>query len=172
MTTYPEASLMKTISDLPIDPADLAYERERLRNAFHEMVLRRFLKAKNTSGASKAIVARRLRKRPEQITRWLSGPGNWTIDTLADIMTAIDCDPVELLNTAPRDRPSNIVHDVAALAAMSAAMKPAAEHKHLPKAQQTKLSAVSAFAQSNQDRQPRPTLTERSRHVEEGRLWR
>jgi hypothetical protein len=99
MRTFPEtSSTATTLSDEPISPGDLAYERERLRNLVHESVLKRFLEASKRPEVSRAIMARRLGKRPEQITRWLGAPGNWTIDTICDLMIAMDMDPADLIN--------------------------------------------------------------------------
>ena len=38
---------------------------------------------------TRADLARKLDKRPEQITRWLSAPGNWTFDTAAALALAM-----------------------------------------------------------------------------------
>ena len=40
-------------------------------------------------GFTRADLARRLGKRPEQVTRWLAGPGNLKIDTLSDLLLAM-----------------------------------------------------------------------------------
>ena len=42
-------------------------------------------------GFSRADLARKLRARPSQITRWLSSPGNWTLDTISDLLLAMSC---------------------------------------------------------------------------------
>jgi ribosome-binding protein aMBF1 (putative translation factor) len=41
-------------------------------------------------GLSKAEIAKRLKKRPEQITRWLSSPCNLELDTLSDLALALE----------------------------------------------------------------------------------
>lgn len=68
----------------PIPLSHLAYARARARNKAHAQLLL----ALKESGISRADLARMLGKRPEQLTRWLGGPGNMTIDTLADILFA------------------------------------------------------------------------------------
>jgi plasmid maintenance system antidote protein VapI len=68
-----------------IDLFDLAYVRSRNRNKAHSFLLEEFEKC----DFSKAELAKMLRKRPEQITRWLAGPGNITLDTISDLLFAL-----------------------------------------------------------------------------------
>ena len=64
---------------------DLAFVRSRNRNKAHSLLLEEFEK----SELSKDDLAKMLGRRPEQITRWLSGPGNLTLDTMSDLIFAI-----------------------------------------------------------------------------------
>ena len=108
MTTYKATSTRRTTSNSDaIDLADISYGRERLKTKIHEAVLRRFMTAQNTSGLTKAIVARRLNKRPEQVTRWLSAPGNWTLRTVSDLMTAIGLDPADIIDSQKAEKPNH-----------------------------------------------------------------
>lgn len=77
----------------PIPVGKLAYFRERLRNRLYEFVAREFLERQEREGLTRADVARRIRRRPEQVTRWLGAPGNWTLDTLSDLMLALALEP-------------------------------------------------------------------------------
>jgi len=61
---------------------------------------------------SRAELARRIKKKPEQITRWLNTPGNLSLSTLSDLLLGI-CfselkDEVASLRKPPRnfDRPT------------------------------------------------------------------
>jgi hypothetical protein len=63
----------------------LAYFRARDRWRVYEFVLGEFQK----SGLTKAELARRLGKRPEVVSRLLGAPGNWTLDTVSDLLFAI-----------------------------------------------------------------------------------
>lgn len=93
MTTSPlEAYFSKTheITEEKIPEEVLDYFRARLKDQFHDVVIEEFIKRKEEDpNFSKAVLARRLGKRPEQISRWLGSPGNWTSDTFSDLLIAI-----------------------------------------------------------------------------------
>ena len=72
----------------PIPVNKLAFFQARLRNRLFDLVLKRFLEHQN-SGLTKAELARRIGKSPEQITRLLGAPGNWTLDTASDLLIGI-----------------------------------------------------------------------------------
>ncbi len=74
---------------IPLAPRHLGYFERKLRNDFHASILKLF-RERAASGMTKADLARKLDKRPEQITRWLSAPGNWTFDTAAALALAMD----------------------------------------------------------------------------------
>lgn len=104
-----------------ISTADLNYERERLRLFIHDAVLHSFMQQVQLCGLTRAELARRLGKKPEQITRWLGGPGNWTIDTMADLLFASGIDPTSIF----RDRLSSEKDELPS----SKAMPSAAHHR-------------------------------------------
>lgn len=79
------SKLSDTDSPEKIPPGVLGYIHARARNQLHELVLREFRR----SGLSKAVLASRLDKEPSQITRWLGAPGNWTLDTVSNLLLAI-----------------------------------------------------------------------------------
>jgi len=80
--------LSEIFSDDPIPPAKLAYFRERFRDQLYELVLSEFLR-RQPDGLTKAEIAKRIGRKPEQITRWLGAPGNWTLETVSDLLLAI-----------------------------------------------------------------------------------
>ena len=89
MTTSRTSFLTEIIDGkTPIPERKLAYFRERQRNRLYDFIVSKFLE-REKSDFTKADLARRLQKRPEQITRWLSTPGNWTLDTISDLTLAI-----------------------------------------------------------------------------------
>jgi len=89
MTTPQTDFLSEIQTDRPIPLGKLAYFRERFRDRLYELVLSEFLKRERTGELTKAEVARRIGRKPEQITRWLGAPGNWTLETVSDLLLAI-----------------------------------------------------------------------------------
>jgi hypothetical protein len=92
----------------PIPIGKLAYLRERTRNTLYDFIVRKFIEAEK-AGLSQAELARRIRKRPEVVNRLLGAPGNWTIDTISDLLVGIGAEElnprsVSLLNRAPRNQ--------------------------------------------------------------------
>lgn len=86
MNTSPQTSILSNPSgDEPIPIGTLAYFQGRNRSRIYEAVLREFLQ----SGISQATLARRIGKRAEQVNRLLGAPGNWTLDTVSDLLFAI-----------------------------------------------------------------------------------
>jgi hypothetical protein len=88
MTTSQTGFLSEILAGGKVSEATLAYFRERLRNRIHQFILRQF-QARQGRGLTQADVARVLGRRPEQINRWLGTPGNWTLDTISDLILAI-----------------------------------------------------------------------------------
>lgn len=71
---------------------NLAYVRARNRNKANSFLLKMF----RESGLTKKDIADLLGKKPEQITRWLAGPGNLTLDTISDLVFAMQGDFIEI----------------------------------------------------------------------------
>lgn len=79
------------------DPSQLSrkqvgYYRARLRSRVHQLVLGQYRKLEE-KGLTRAELARRLHKRPEVITRLLGAPGNWTLDTISDLLLGMGYEP-------------------------------------------------------------------------------
>ena len=93
--------------DGPIPPGKLAYFQERLRNNIYHFVLTKFLE-KEREGLTKALVARRLGSDPAIVSRLLGAPGNWTLDTISNLLLGIAAEELEpasvsILNRAARN---------------------------------------------------------------------
>ena len=81
--------LSEILEGKPIPKGKLAFFQERFRDHLYELVVSEFLKREQAKLLTKAAVANRLGKDPSQITRWLSAPGNWELDTVSDLLLAI-----------------------------------------------------------------------------------
>ena len=80
---------MTKTTEEKISDFDLAYFRRRQQNRAFEAVYSHFLNVAKKEKLTKKALAQRLGKDPAQITRWFSGPGNWTMDTVSDLLLAI-----------------------------------------------------------------------------------
>lgn len=89
-----------------IPPQTLAYFQGRLRNRLFDYVLRKFLEKEKT-GLTKAKLARRIGRKPEVISRLLGAPGNWSLDTVSDLLLGI---AEEELQTASQSIHQSIVN--------------------------------------------------------------
>ena len=83
---------------------DIFYFRQRYQNRIFQAVAAYFAGQAEHHGINKRNIALRLGKEPSQITRWLSGPGNWTLDTVSDLLLAMDAEmsaAIEPFSTVP-----------------------------------------------------------------------
>jgi hypothetical protein len=85
MSTSRTSRLSKPEGDNPIPLGSLGYLRARTKQQMYNLVLKEFKR----TGLTQATLARRLRKTPAQMCRVLGGPGNWTLDTVSDLLFAI-----------------------------------------------------------------------------------
>lgn len=72
-----------------VSARDIAYYRQRNRNRLLEHLHVFFSDEAESTGITKKDIADILDKDPAQITRWLSAPGNLTVDTISDILFAM-----------------------------------------------------------------------------------
>lgn len=72
-----------------IPKGKLAYFQERLRNKLYDFIVSQFLDKERKHELTIDDLARRLNKKPKQITRWFASPSNWKIDTISDLMLGI-----------------------------------------------------------------------------------
>lgn len=108
MSTYQTHFLSEIRSGEPIPEGKLAYLRERTKNRIYNYILKRFLQKESEEGFTRAELARRIGRRPEVITRILGAPGNWTLDTVSDLLVGICAEELEpcsapLLDRSPRN---------------------------------------------------------------------
>ncbi|HEV7731418.1 MAG TPA: helix-turn-helix transcriptional regulator [Candidatus Binatia bacterium] len=69
------------------------YFRERMRIRLHQFMLREFVRRMRATGMTKRDLAKRIDKKPEQVTRWLGRPSNMTLDTISDLLLAMGMEP-------------------------------------------------------------------------------
>ena len=79
-------ALSKPQGDGPIPPALLSYVGRKLKNDFFHLVLDAF----QTSNMTQAELAKKVGMDKGQLHRQLGAPGNWTIDTVAKLLFAIN----------------------------------------------------------------------------------
>jgi hypothetical protein len=108
MTTSRTSFLSEIIAGEPIPIETLAYFRQRLQNRLYEVVVSEFITQARESNLTKAEIARRIHSTPSQMTRWLASPGNWTSDTVSDLLLGMGAELGELsterlVNRAPRN---------------------------------------------------------------------
>lgn len=85
MTTYqtPKKSESSTVEAIPED--EFAYYSRRLQNRVFGAMVNAFADEVRAGHISRAKLAKKINKSPEQITRWLSQPSNMKLDTISRI---------------------------------------------------------------------------------------
>ncbi len=84
---------------------DIHYYRRRLKNRVYEQLVDFFVSEVDKSHITKKDIAERLRREPSQITRWLSAPANLTLDTISDLLLALDAE-LDMKVVKFQDRPA------------------------------------------------------------------
>ena len=112
MITSQQMSLLSDLTEKPIPESTLAYFRARLQNRLHALVLEAFIKQSEEKQLTQIELAERIGRAPEQVNRWLGAAGNWTLDTISDLMVGIGIDlddpsytPIVDLVDELRDKP-------------------------------------------------------------------
>lgn len=91
MTTYQTPFLSEINDEFEVIPIEKRiYLQERLRHRLYDLIMGEFIKHQSmNSKFTQASLARRIGRRPEVINRWLSTPGNWTLDTVSNLLAGI-----------------------------------------------------------------------------------
>lgn len=93
----------------PLKRRDRAYYRQRQKNRIFTELAQFFAEEAEKHGLSKKDLAEALAKDPAQITRWLSAPSNFELDTLSDILLALGAEmDHRIVRFADRAKPNDI----------------------------------------------------------------
>lgn len=99
-TSAAHFTLSKPSGAARIPLGTLGYFQARNRGRVYDLILKEFQRSK----LSQADLARRLGKRPDVICRLLGAPGNWTLDTVSDLLFAICGGEVDYKIAHPLDK--------------------------------------------------------------------
>jgi transcriptional regulator with XRE-family HTH domain len=87
-----------------------ARQAERNRYRVWEAVVKAVAQEARQKGLSRKDIAEKIGRNPAQISAWFAGPSNWTLDTVSDLLFAIDAE-IDYAVTAIADRqPANSHH--------------------------------------------------------------
>jgi len=90
----------------------ISYFRQRQKNRVFHQIAKFFADEAERRGLNRRILAERLQKDPAQITRWLSTPSNLTLDTISDLLLALDAEmDTRIVTFSERAKP-NDCHDL------------------------------------------------------------
>ena len=89
----------------------LSYFRARLTNKIHSLIVSEFSKQESLGVISRACLAKRVGKKPEQITRWIGSSGNWTIETLSDLLLGMGLEPSISLKKISDNSPCSTINE-------------------------------------------------------------
>ncbi len=73
----------------PISRREIAYYRRRQQNRVFSELAKFFANEAESGRTTRKKIAQRLGKDPAQITRWLSSPSNFELDTISDLLLAM-----------------------------------------------------------------------------------
>jgi hypothetical protein len=117
---------------------EIAYYRQRYQNRFFAKLVSFITEEAQRNKITKKDMAEKLGKDPAQLSRLLSHPSNLTLDTVSDLLLALDAEaePPEIVRFSERRQP-NYIHPLIARV-VGAQAKTSALDVMGPKSTQTK----------------------------------
>lgn len=112
MTTSTKTPIQSEIEGAgPLSPSTLGYLCANTRQSYFSYIHEKLTEAE-ASGLRRKDIARRLNKSPGRLSHLLGAPGNWTLDTIAELLVAISREEF-IPNSLPilRDRNHNCTND-------------------------------------------------------------
>lgn len=89
---------------------DIYYFQQRNKNRVFEKIVSFFAEEAEQRGVTKKQIAQRLDRDPAQISRWLSAPNNLTLDSISDLLLALDAEMDYEIARFSERAPSNYTH--------------------------------------------------------------
>ncbi len=111
MTTSPTTAVRSAIQgSAPFPKGVLAYLCARTRSDYFGMVHAKLREAE-AAGLTRAALAKRIGKSPTRLSHILAAPGNWTLDTVTELLLGISGEQLQPQTHRILDKPSrNINH--------------------------------------------------------------
>lgn len=108
---------------------DIHYFRQRFRNRVFGKLVSFFAEEAERSGVTKKEIANILGRDPSQITRWLSQPSNLTLETISDLLLALNAEPEppEIVRFSDRVAPNYAHPLIARIVGVEGGCRPSAE---------------------------------------------
>jgi transcriptional regulator with XRE-family HTH domain len=106
--------MANTLRTSPIPKREIFYYRQRMKNRVFAELASFFANEAAAHQLTKREIAYRLQCDPALITRWLSAPGNVTLETISDLLLALNAEmDTNIVRFADRAKP-NYVHPLIA----------------------------------------------------------
>jgi hypothetical protein len=109
----------------PPSRRDVVYYRQRQKNRVFADLVKFFAEEAERTGMTKKELSELLDKDPAQITRWLSAPSNFELDTLSDVLLALGAEMDHRIVRFSERSPSNYVHPLVRAVSVQISERPA-----------------------------------------------